>query len=357
MLTQSIKFGCTIATLGMVLFTPGCTAPQRPTTQEIETLYQRKQRELEEWRDRAWIICNDDPNPGECKLEVRKSWLAAAEVLRKAELASHELRWKDESEARKELEKRLLDLIPKFPEIKDLIPKLLGGVFFEDKEIGVDSHFFINGEPVYAGTVISGTPTNIPCLSGIVSLAGTASTTIAGFANSADFQAEFTASDCEIINGVATSKIGGGFIKIATPGLVVETVYASVDNSYPASLSVNASGHGTLDCWVNISTPPGPWVNWINGLQHLQMPISTHADGSLGVVILTQPYLRAFPRPYYRAADFNQDGVLDSLDEAAFLAALSAHDDLADRNGDGVWDQTDYSLWQETFNDESILPR
>lgn len=309
---------------------------------------------LNEWEDRALDRCGTDEL---CKVDVRRRYNELSANLHAAYQAALRNDWDEAQKINDATRKIIDDLLSKFPDLKQVRDILRSSIWSEDVQISIDSGFFVDGQPVFAGTSSRSSVVTPPCLSGSVTLSGTFSTDYSGSWDSASFGADITFGECTIdASGTALSTIEGGALKITVPGAGV--LYGTVDpGDDKSTVSLSPGGQGFLDLTVTLAGGPTPWFYPVSGHYHLVFPISTHADGSIGVIVTPQYFRHAFPRAVFSFVDRNHDGVADQQDYAAYLAAFVAGDLSADMNGDGILDQTDEDQYLESLNYEIDLHR
>ena len=341
--------GCGLC-VGLCVAQSGCQAP--PTQQEKETQYRDALMILREsWR----VALENCGNDASCRAEVNRQYVPLQAALNAAYQASLANDWDEARKFNDEVRKIIDSLLAKFPDLQQVRDLLRSSIWTEDVEIGIESTFFHGGQPVYGGTA-SGQSAITTCLSGTVSLEGTFSTNFGGEWEDAAFSAEFTMGDCDVDpSGTGVSAIDGGSLKINIPGAGM--LYGTVNASEKPKVTLDPSGQGILDITVTLAGAPTPWFYPISGDYHLVFPVTTHANGTLGVIVTPQYFRHAFPRPVLRYIDLNSDGVADNQDYAAYLTAFTAGDLSADMNFDGVLDQSDLDAWLEDFNRELNLHR
>lgn len=336
--------------VGLCVAQGGCQAP--PTRQEKEVQYKHALEILRE----SWRVslehCGADAT---CRAEVNRQYVPLQVALIAAYDASLANDWDEAHRINEEVRKIIDKMLDAFPDLKGVRDLLRSSIWTEDVQIGIDSTFFVDGQPVYGGTA-GGAAVTSTCLSGTVTLVGSFSTDFGGPWEIAPFQAEFSMGDCDTDpSGTGVSAIAGGSLKITVPGAGV--LYGTVNASEKSKVTLTPSGQGSLDITVTLAGGPTPWFYPISGDYHLVFPVTTHANGAMGVIVTPQYFRHAFPRPVLGYIDRNNDGVADNQDYMVYLAAFNSGDIAADMNFDGVLDQSDVNSWLEDFNRELNLHR
>ena len=140
------------------------------------------------------------------------------------------------------------------------------------------------------------------------------------------------------------------------------------------------AGAGPLIFWLNITAASGNGVDTMyfaiddielfrvlesdmpdyTGWTEVEIDITAFADGAAHVIKFASSVTGPFRSNFYVdsidiasascAADFNNDGIVNTLDFLAFLNAFNAGDPAADFNGDGIINTLDFLAFLNAFN-------
>jgi len=342
-----------VLVLAAVLAIPACQ-----TTQDALDGVQRQQDDMTRRMQEAIRRCKGDEA---CIKQVREDY-------RKLNLQYEELRlkilqesWEDARKLRDDIIKKLLELIPKYPELKDLLDELLRQ---RDKDKNGTGDGKIDATPktpsgsAGPGQSNRGTTTN----------GGTGTTTreltLSGkfTFDSGNLAGTYAISGSLVVAGGWNSS---GYNATVVDGKVVVTTAAGgrtfpVDKAYalglPSTITTDSSGAGRIFLVLNtdaISLPLGPASAMIGPAATIELPVTVDATGGVHFNFAHGPTRTLFPYTPWPSSDYDQNGVLDATaDLSAFMNGWFNHEVNADVNLDGLWDQTDLDLWDDHFQED-----
>jgi hypothetical protein len=337
--------------LASVSLSSGCASAPSPAEIELQT--DDVIRTIDRVMDEAVARCNGDEA---CIREVNQERNRLKSLALEARLNALAENWRDARERRREFERELLEILPNFPDLRDVIDLINSDISAHDSVIQLN---------------VEGTPTRQPQGSGSLGYANAGSyTRHAGSQGAAGFRRQtyrFTgtasaAFDAQTVSGAVdfeavldeSTAASGAFHASLRSG-------AGTWQSGPISAAITvhplgansavipASGPGMLRVLLEFDYSSDAWAAVLPVYQTLNVPV-TRVDGR--IVLSDEPFelLEFAPHIEHPASDFHRDGVLHHpTDLAAFLAGVSSQQTLADMNHDGVWDSADYVLWDAVF--------
>ncbi len=326
----------------------GCQSP--PTTEEIHKEYQYFYNQLEEQYQKMLIECEKvytDPEERKACKSLALSWRNErwTELQRAEESAVNE-EWEEARERRKALEEKLREMLPDFPDLRDIFePLIIGGSM--DIDITAtpmqQQHYAMSltgGDIIHASTPnspvryrLSGTTAlDSDTMSMTMDMGGLLSMTL----DTDQFGATFGFVHTGYLHSTAIDGTEITLTIVDDPQNIVET-----DNN----------GVGWITLLTTMEHSDEEWNAILPYYNRVRFPLEVQPNGSLDINthgwVPTDMYVPYIP---WASSDYNMDGTLDyDTDFPAFLEDFDEEDLRADQNVDGVWDQEDIDLWLNRF--------
>jgi hypothetical protein len=328
---RSLIAGTALTMCGIM---PGCAST--PTQIEIENIYDQALKRLNAALELLLSQCAQDEA---CETQVRTWYTQMYQLIESGRLAAHERRWKDAEKRRDEWEKKFRDMLPGFPEIKPLLPW---------------------GSSATITTSLVSTP--IQTVQNLTPAPWTQSLNISGdvafdigtFAANANCMGSLQIEFTQAANGSITGNVFAGSF-FAKDTISDTTVTLTVEKDEANVLTLSTAGSGTITILFTRYVSDEAWNAVMPTFVRLRAPVTIDAAQRLHVDLENVTWNSIMPRTPYPVTDYNNDGVRDlASDRAAFLADWAAHaNSRCDINGDGVWDQTDVTWWDEMFAEDT----
>ncbi len=354
-----LNVGCVIALIFVVLLTSGC---RRPKPSEIDRWYEDSVRYIEEAFQRGLRACDTafappSPENSQCRTGWVNWYLEALNGAWNVRQEAIQENWRSTRRSREELEERLRQFLPKWPDIQDIIKQLPRGLTVNAVGIPNDSPVMAPpGIPAPSGGGMPIDPTPITGTKYIFT--GTVSCLL-----------ENNEGVDELIEGVlvATLVIQLSTDELGTSGIVHSgTIIVSLPGNFEASYTVisdpdnrvtaDSTGSGWITAQTRTSYSDQAWEALMWSTARIRLPISIDGAGVMTIDSASRPwseYDTPRMRPY---TDYDLDGVLDfQADFAAFLQAHAAGDLRADINHDDQWDAADIDLWLQHFDEDHAI--
>lgn len=313
---------------GTMTIMPSCASP--PTMPEITAQFDQEAELLKQARDQMIAACNGD---AAC-IAAAKAWYTTiyTELLRLRWEAIQE-NWQDAYERRKEWEKKIREMFPSWPDLKDIIPKLgvLGTIDIESSALGSGS----------SGSVALTSPTweSTIKISGTVQFSGSLLATgeVSGSLSMSGNTASDGSRTAQVYSGMIVAKI------IDTDDLVTLTLEKDSRNQ----LTIGADGVGTLNLVFTREISDKAWNAIVPYFIQVKVPVTRTSNDRIEVNLSGVKLSKITGRTPFAITDYNDDGVRDhTLDYASLLADYAMLDTRADMNTDGAWTQADLDMWE-----------
>jgi hypothetical protein len=251
---------------------------------------------------------------------------------------------KEANEARKEWEKKLRDMIPSWPDLKEVLPwgGLVGNLDVQTTALG-------SVPPAQSSTSDGGGQVALlmgpHTWSSTVKLQGSFSMTYAAGTVTADV------SGALLLTGQTTStgrqaEVYAGTVIIETSDGDLVTLTVEKDANV---LQLDGSDNGHITFVVTREISDEAWNAVLPYFIRIHLPVHRNADDTLSIVMNNATLSQLTNRTKFAVTDFNHDGIRNAVDRVAFLAGHAAQQERADMDGDQNWDQDDIDAWDERF--------
>ena len=342
---------------------------------EILQAVRLEESRLTEMWDRQLARCTTDA----CRAAVNQGFQELMLKLGNLRVLVAEQRledWKRERELIRETIKRL---IPSYPELKDLLPRVSQALHTDTGSISLNavpvlgsggeqssSHVAANnpsgngplGDDDGASSAGQSTSNNeMPYPGGdpLVQYQVTGSVEVVGGPRAGTLTlvgswwlAPLDQSGTrQIVEGSFTMTLGGVTIAAWSVNQPIEqSRIVSAVGGTPAMLELFIGFDATL-------LAGSQWTACLASPMMVRVPISEGANGGL-TASFAGPFRRLEPfQGRWPSSDFDGSGLLQrTSDYAAFLSAWGAGQPAADLNRDGVWDSADVDLWNQRFDQD-----
>lgn len=331
----------------MFTILPGCANPPTPT--DIEAEFNIARQVINESHAAMVQGCRSDfaegtPERNSCIRDANLWRQAAMTEALNARSNAYNENWRAARDSRKRLEEKLQDVLPNWPQIKDLITIIdngtvqgiatPGGLRYVAADIGTNNG--VGGEiPV---------PIQLQAyaFSGQIQFDWGSTTVAAPFAGTLEFQGSRIGS---AYSGVVRS----GTLEATFPGGVQARLVVVKQPSN--TISTSGSGDGQMVFLAEFEHDMESWESILFSRYRILVPITMDAQGIITIdttsdeVAAMLPYA---PRPY---TDYNLDGVYDyQSDFGAFMSDFASQSVATDINYDGLWNQSDIDQWISEFD-------
>jgi len=331
---------------GSCLTLSGCATA--PTTPEINQAYRDWRAFTDESYETMMAACQSlqGQEKADCEENARQWRIAQYTLINQGYRDALDGEWDSLRERRKQIEEELLEMLPNFPEIRDIFNiqgSMAGNSGLHRQVVGYTDI----GDPV----PIELTTYNFSGSVGIgrIDQAGAEYVDSASTSGFLELQISFDGLE-------ATGKVRSG------------TLVASMGNGETATLTVlkdatnrivtDSQGRGSIVFLANLDHSLPGWDALLMDTQRIYLPVQVVSDTSLLIDSEDSAATTIAPFEPMSHSDYNMDGFLDyNSDFAAFLSDHYIQSPRADINVDGAWDQADIDLWIWDFeNDQIRLP-
>lgn len=241
-----------------------------------------------------------------------------------------------------EWEKKIRETIPTWPDIKDLIP------YHKDTPTTPD----VTGKPVQpagGGSTQQGAPV-VPAaylITGTVALDEPAYPASLRVAGSFRISGQFTS------DGGLEAAITGGSLNV-TELNTGEVITLAIDPDVRNRITIDGAGLGRIEFVSVTSVTNEMWDLVLPRYLRLSVPVVRQTNGTLRLVADHARLGDLMPFTPYYVTDYDRNSVREHApDLAAYLTGHAAHEERADVNSDGVWDQADIDQWESMFLEDS----
>lgn len=337
---------CTALTL-----MPGCANP--PTPAQIEQKYQDGKILIEEAYHLMVASCRENYPPGS---DAQTQCLQAADEWRQTQYTlalaarddAYAENWASARRRKEQLEKQLQDMLPNWPEIKELITIIDNGSAQATGTPGGTR--FVAADTLPGGAAPIGGEIPVPIELQSYAFIGQIQFDWGGSTVSAPFSGTLN------IHGSQTGLSYSGVVRSGTleatfPGGVGARLVVVKEPSN--IISTDASGEGHMVFLADLEHDLESWDSILSSRYRIFVPITVDAQGVIMIDTTSEqiasmlPYA---PRPY---TDYNLDGTYDfQSDFNAFIADFALHHPATDVNLDGIWNQSDVDQWVIEFNED-----
>lgn len=272
-----------------------------------------------------------------------KNWAAEQHTL--SEAVRRSIIQEDFQHARQqndEWQKTIRQTVPTWPDIKDLIP------YHKDTPTTPD----VTGKPVQpagGGSTQQGAPV-VPAaylITGTVALEDPVYPASLRVAGSFRISGQFTS------DGGLNASITGGSLNV-TELNTGEVITLAIDPDVRNRITIDGAGSGRIEFVSITSVTNEMWDLVLPRYLRLSFPVVRQSNGTLRLVADHARLGDLMPFTPYYVTDYDRNGVRDHApDLAAYLTGRAAHEERADVNADGVWNQADIDQWESMFLDDS----
>jgi hypothetical protein len=345
---QRVRRALCIACAAGALLVNGCTSV--PTPMEIEQQVQTAEDRLIDLVNQEIAKCNGD----QACIDGWRQWLRdRLAELNQLRIRALEESWKDARKRREEWEKKIRDMFPSFPDIKELLPWGKSTKVTSDLATGPVGS---SGSSSAGGGVGASMATPVP-VSWVQSVPVTGSLSLANSEYSVDtvITGNLSISGTTSSNGAINAEVYAGALNATIVGLNSSVVLTVDTEASPAnSLTINSAGSGRISIVFARSIPDLAWDAIVPGLIRVSLPVTRHIDGTLHISLSGAVLGQVMPTTPYSTSDYDGNGVLNyTMDYAAFLTAFANKELRADTNCDGYWTQADIDRWDRLFQSDA----
>ena len=253
--------------------------------------------------------------------------------------------WDSARERKRKLEEELQEILPNWPDIQDLIDLINGS---GTGSSGGQFRYVMTapagqGGPSSGASIGDPVPIEVETYSftGQIDIDRDGSLDSASCSGTLNMNLNFEGLS---VNGSVTA--GSFTAAFAGGNEAVITVLRASDNR----IVTDASGYGSIVFLASFNHSMNEWDAILQSRVRVYMPVRVLSDGSM-VIDSADSQIDEFashtPFPY---TDYNHDGQWEyNADMASYLIGHSVHEDIADINRDGAWDQADIDLWISDF--------
>jgi hypothetical protein len=341
----------TVAMIGLVLvliagLSSCATTPDRDDTLRTIDL---QMDALLKWYLEEIARCQGEPA---CEQLVRETYITLREEAWRLRLEVINEDWQDARERRKALEDKLRDLIPTFPDLRDLLEPLLD---YPKSNADAGEGWMTATPDSTPSSAMSAMATPQPTtytLGGLFTLYD-------GGLGDPTFGLSGTLE-------VSGAPVAPGQTRVFSAGTI--TVTFSIDQ-VDFTIHEPVPGGG-LESWIQTDATGEGWISLV-----LDFDEETVLEGSWGAIFSSPTIIRLpvtidendvirfemsygviadlFPYKPWAPSDYDRNGWLNpDEDSTAFLVGFQAQELLADSDGDGTWTQVDIDLWWDRFWDD-----
>jgi hypothetical protein len=290
--------------------------------------------------------------------------------------------WRDAYERRKAWEEKIRDMLPDFPDIKDITLPFAPEP--SQSSVTFDLHFtpitaadpcepviaiVAGAMPGYESTevslssVLGSAAVSNPCfmanetnqgtyLVGLVGQSLTASGSF-GFVSghlsaSATVAGSLSITGAMLSDGRYMGQVISGAMTVSIPSFGVSTLTVVSDTANV--IDIPPAGTGTITVLFAMSHSYVAWNAILPGYARFQLPVTRDSNGAFAIQFGPTLISDLIPFTPLPLSDYNGDGVLDyTTDLAAFMQDWSQQRIIADRDDNEIWNSNDIDLWTEIF--------
>jgi len=323
----------------------GCSTLNPPDRDDTLRTIDKEWEELRRKEQQEIKNCNGDPD---CIKKVREDFYKLRQDLNKLKQKVIEEDWEDARDARKKLRDRIIDLIPKYPDLKEFLEWLLKQL--DEEKVSAD---------------LQGVPTSIKVPGGPKSAVGdplaTVDYAVSGkieiFDWSLDGPVQITGPmNIDYFVGAAgvdgTVNSGSLTLALGNGSTLTAPLYQDPTGNIRSSVSVDSAGVGYLTLAFDIDSNlfVGNWGAVAMTPSLVRIPVVLSPSYKLTFYTEETAIADLFPYEAFPASDYDGDGLLDpEADYAAFTIGIGEKHPLADIDADGDWDQDDVDMWWSDF--------
>jgi hypothetical protein len=257
--------------------------------------------------------------------------------------------WASARRRKEQLEKELQNMLPNWPEIRDLITIIDNGSASGTGTPTGTPRYVADVNPHFSGTIeVELIPVPIELqtysFSGQIQLDWSDMTVSAPFSGSLELRGTRTGPEYSgvIHSGTLEATFAGG----VQARLVIIGSSSNI-------ISTDASGNGQMAFLAEFEHDLESWESIVFSRHRILVPIQMNSQGVITIDTTSEevesmlPYA---PRPY---TDYNLDGAYDfQSDFNAFLADFSQQHIATDINVDRVWNRVDIDRWVTEFDED-----
>lgn len=336
----------------VVLWPAGCQSPpNRDDTLDTIHVYQDR---LKKERQEALKLCGDDQA---CQTEMRQVFVELEQRSLELELQVIDEDWQDARDTRKALRDRLIEIIPQYPDIRDLLEDLINILSDETGEIDMNATAVVSSTKHDPGSQMNAMRINYD-ISGWLDVSDWVISGPMNFAGELDVTGAFAIDRTGMTS--FSGRVTSGWITLVLPdGTTIDaTVYNDVLGGLESTISTTAGvGEASLVLELDraLLDDYPRWGVLIDSPTIIRVPIEMDSNKNISLHYGPARLGDLLPYEPWPASDYNDDGQLDEpSDTAAFMSGWSAGEALADSDFDGDHDSEDIALWLSRFQEDLL---